>query len=264
MIRATLIGCMALLAACSQPVEPYQPPEIFGRFTSDPFSMIQRAEPVLTPEGQAWVDDFTPDKDPALLCVEAGTAHILFQPNGVIVEQLENGDLKLNDELVYMDGREFPADIELTKPGYSIGYWDGDALYVETRALKGGDILTPYWAPYKPSDALELKRKYYLVALDQRWAALGVADEEVNPLQLDNGRTIQMDLWLTDPNVYAETWHTTKQYRELRSDLLDEDLPNEWGANSGVPQDFIDNYSGDCVLFDDYASEADEILGVSE
>jgi hypothetical protein len=37
--------------------------------------------------------------------------------------------------IIYMDGRQFPANIPLTNYGYSIGHWEGDTLVVETRGL---------------------------------------------------------------------------------------------------------------------------------
>lgn len=36
---------------------------------------------------------------------------------------------------VYMDGRSPPADLELSKYGYSVGHFDGDALVVETTGV---------------------------------------------------------------------------------------------------------------------------------
>jgi len=40
------------------------------------------------------------------------------------------------ERIVYMDGRDHPADVEPTNQGHSIGWWEGDTLVVDTVAFE--------------------------------------------------------------------------------------------------------------------------------
>jgi hypothetical protein len=70
---------------------------------------------------------------------------------------------------IYTDGRDWPADIEPTFSGYSIGKWvdeDGDGKYdvleVETRGLKGPHAYDATGIPFHADNQAVLKERLYL------------------------------------------------------------------------------------------------------
>jgi hypothetical protein len=70
---------------------------------------------------------------------------------------------------IYTDGRDWPADIEPTFAGYSIGKWvdkDGDGRYdvleVETRAIKGPHFYDANGIPFHQDGELVIKERIHL------------------------------------------------------------------------------------------------------
>ena len=94
----------------------------------------------------------------------------------------------------------------------------------------------------------------------------------MNPDALADGRAIAMEVTLDDPLVFTEEWTATKHYREIQSNRNDFGgggmgggmgggvrwEQSEFSQGSGVPQEFLDNYDGGCVLFPEYA-EGDNV-----
>lgn len=106
----------------------------------DPSTFNDVAEPVdsgsLTEKGAAAQAEYTEEDAPESQCVPPPP------PATVVVSLLE---IKRQEEhvlirteefqierIVYMDGREHPADGERTNQGHSIGWWEGDVLVVDT------------------------------------------------------------------------------------------------------------------------------------
>ena len=276
---STFIGLFLLFGCSSSDTGPDVAEDSFvGAYTSDPFSMVQiDGPPELTAEAQEYWDRFTPDMDPAIQCYESGLARNLFSPAGALVELNQEGDLLLSGVVVHINGA-FPEEYGLDQRpvwptslfGHSIGHWEGGTLFVETRGLMSRDILMGH-IPVLPSEKLIVQREYSLIPIDQRWEALGIAPQEVNFFLVPEGRTLQMEVWLDDPEVLTEVWHTIKHYREiddashvLTSDdiaIVDSDDENwessVYSEGSGVPQEFLDNYDGGCVLFPEYAEQVE-------
>lgn len=285
--RLILAAVLAVvLQACSQSYTQSgggdARPDFVAPYTSDPFSMLQRyGPPKLTPKAQEYWDNFTPDMDPAIQCLASTLARNMYSPSGILVDYLENGDVKLSTETVYMDGRDFPAEYAMDKrgswpvseEGYSIGYWEGDSLFVETRGIIERDILMGH-IPIMPSEMLLMKRQFKLIPHDQRWEARGLAPQEGNYFLVseeDGGKTLEMDIWMDDPVNLEEVWHTVKHYREV-SDAstvtTSDDMPvvatnaptwegTDAAKNSGVPAEFLESYDGGCVLFPEYDLDGD-------
>src|SRR5262250_3252989 len=70
---------------------------------------------------------------------------------------------------IYTDGRDWPADVEPSRIGYSIGRWideDGDGkfdtLVVETRGLKGPRVYDATGIPLHADNATVIKERLYL------------------------------------------------------------------------------------------------------
>ncbi|MBX2848666.1 MAG: hypothetical protein KTR16_10110 [Acidiferrobacterales bacterium] len=59
-----------------------------------------------------------------------------FSLAGILVEYLDNSDVRLCNEIVYMDGRDFPQEYAMenrgnwpvSDVGYSIDNWQADSL----------------------------------------------------------------------------------------------------------------------------------------
>ena len=104
--------------------------------------------------------------DPYGYCLPPGTPRINFngapfkiiqtaQVTALLYETLANSTFRQ----VFTDGRPFPADMEPTWLGYSIGRWDGDVFVVESRGFRdGGWLDTLRGRPH--SDALHTIERF--------------------------------------------------------------------------------------------------------
>ena len=70
---------------------------------------------------------------------------------------------------IFTDGRDWPAELEPSFPGYSIGHWidsDGDGRYdvleVETRGFKGPRVLDTTGLPLHDDNQTIVKERIYL------------------------------------------------------------------------------------------------------
>jgi hypothetical protein len=100
---------------------------------------------------------------------------------------------------IYTDGRDWPADLEPSYAGYSIGRWidtDGDgrfdALEVETRGFKGPRTLDSTAIPLHEDNQTVVKERIFSDAAD---------------------RNILYDEIALIDNAFTRPWTVTKQYR---------------------------------------------------
>jgi hypothetical protein len=100
---------------------------------------------------------------------------------------------------VYTDGRKWPADIEPSFSGYSIGKWideDGDGRYdvleVETRGFKGPRVYDASGIPLHADNQTIVKERIYLDKAD---------------------RNLLRDEITTIDNALSHPWTVTKNYR---------------------------------------------------
>lgn len=78
--------------------------------------------------------------DPHVRCKPSGAARLYHTPYGFEIIQVPELQRVFMSgvggphtwRVVYMDGRPHPADLDPTYHGHSIGYWEGDALVVDT------------------------------------------------------------------------------------------------------------------------------------
>ena len=154
----------------------------------------------LTPNGAAINEayDSTLD-DPHLRCVSGGT--IRMEDGPFNYEIIDRGDHILilyqyfnESRRIWMDGRDFPADIEdaWLPMGYSIGHWEGSTLVVETRGMKP-TVWDAVGMPVSASAAL-IERKY-----------------------LDEAGRLHTDYVLNDPDHYERPVYR-HAYRERSPD----------------------------------------------
>lgn len=91
----------------------------------------------LTDTGRAVASAFDLADDPAIQCERFGVFRTILHSDPIEFEifddriEIRGEDLTI-DRTVYMDGRGHPEDIQPTLAGHSIGWYDGDALVVET------------------------------------------------------------------------------------------------------------------------------------
>ena len=110
---------------------------------------------------------------------------------------------------VYMDGRKFPDEIELTPLGYSIGRYEGDSLVIETRAVTP-DIFYAHVSGGSHSEQLYGVERYTVA---------------------ENPRRLLLELTLTDPvvlkqpYVFTKTWVSTPDIKLLLDSC--EDTPGQ-------------------------------------
>lgn len=98
-----------------------------------------------TPAAAAVVEQYTYLDDPALRCISPGLVRISGWPYPLEIVQTEKQVFILYESFhevrrIFLDGRDYPADLPATAMGYSIGHWDDGTLMVETRQLKPGYV----------------------------------------------------------------------------------------------------------------------------
>ncbi len=130
--------------------------------------------------------------EPHTRCKASGVSRQFSTPYGTeLVEVpdlqriyiLDNGGPN-SFRIIYMDGRQFPAKIEPTNYGYSIGHWDGDTLVVETRGLN-----EKFWLDTRGTPHTEQLK------FTERFTRL-------------NMETLQYQATIDDPGAYTRPWTT--------------------------------------------------------
>ena len=105
----------------------------------------------------------------------------------------------LDDRRIFTDGRDWPAELEPTLLGYSIGKWVDttesghyDALEVETRGFRGPRAFDASGIPLHKDNATVVKERIYIDKADPN-----VAHDEVTVID----------------NALTRPWTVTKNYR---------------------------------------------------
>ena len=80
----------------------------------------------------------------------------IIQTHGLIVILYE---LDNTHRQIYTDGRKLPADPQPTWLGYSVGYWEGDALVVDTAGFNDKSWLDAVGHPH--SEALRVQERFH-------------------------------------------------------------------------------------------------------
>ena len=100
---------------------------------------------------------------------------------------------------IFLDGRPFPADMNPTWNGYSVGHWDGDTLVVETRGFRDN-----LW-------------------IDMNGSPMSDAAKMTERIRRPNFGTLDIALTIDDPKTYTKPF-TVKLTQTLEADteLADE------------------------------------------
>jgi hypothetical protein len=162
--------------------------------------------------------------DPQVYCFPTGMPRMMiaYEPMEVIVTPettYVRVDHLADFRRIYTDGRDWPARIQPTFDGYSIGKWvDADrdgrygALEVETRGLRGPRTLD--------ADGLPLHKDNQTVVKER--LALDAAD-----------RNVLHDRITTIDNAFTRPWTVTRDYHREAHPLWPEFLCTE--ANNHIP-----------------------------
>ena len=122
--------------------------DIFSLWDSSRFVDLYLNSGSLTEKGAAAQAEYTLEDSPKSQCIPpvppfmavgTGLLHISMQEEHMLI-QTEEFQI---ERIVYMDGREHPADGERTLQGHSIGWWEGDALVIDTTHF--ADYLEGSW-----------------------------------------------------------------------------------------------------------------------
>src|SRR5690606_19124918 len=91
---------------------------------------------------------------------------------------------------IYLDGREFPQDMQPAWMGYSIGSWEGEELHVETRSMRPGGYPNPQ------SRSLVVQERVKVVE-----------SESAGPM-------LEWEMTLIDPEIYTEPLVIRNYFRQ--------------------------------------------------
>lgn len=131
--------------------------------------------------------------------------------------------------------------------GDSVGHYEGDALVIDTVAIKIGPfaMVDMYGTPHSP--ALHVVERYRLVPYEEARDALernAKENQRVGGAEFDDnyrGKVLQLAFTVEDPNVFTTPWTATITYRPAVgewTDLICAENVHEYhlGKDSAVPR----------------------------
>jgi hypothetical protein len=100
---------------------------------------------------------------------------------------------------IFIDGRPFPADMNPTWNGYSVGRWEGDTLVVQTTGFRDN-----LW-------------------IDMNGSPMSGAAKMTEKMRRPNYGTLEIELTIDDPKVYTKPFTVKLAQRlEVDTELVDE------------------------------------------
>lgn len=157
-------------------------------------------EALLTPAARKAAAEFDLANDPAIDCSPDGDGikHQITAPIPFQIEHFDDHYVFRYEywnavRIVYLDGREPPADFEPSRLGFSVGRFDGDTLVVETTHLKPS-LLGGRDLPIELSPDARVVERYTLT---------------------DDGERLDLVLSIIDPHNFREPY--VDQQSTLRS-----------------------------------------------
>jgi len=172
---------------------------------------LDGSEPPLLPEAQAEYDKNRDLKaqgdrswDPVYQCNIHGVPRILFEtmpfeilqtPKEVLFMYQWNREFRMVD--MNAEHSELPINDYL---GQSVGHWEGDTLVIDTNQLNDMTFLDESGMPH--SESLHVIERYTV---------------------LEDGNTMEVHLWIEDPETFSEAWETVAQFELLPGAKIKED-----------------------------------------
>ncbi len=213
-IRATaLAASLCLSMAGTRAFDDAQYPDLSGQWAriGEPRFVPEGQKAPLTPEYRAIFEANLADQaaggrgtDPSYTCLPPGMPRsmLAYEPMEIVV--MPEATHILIDHIhdsrrIFTDGRAWPADVDPTFAGYSIGRWideDGDgrydALMVETRNLTGPRVFDTTGLPLHGDNQTVIKER---ISLDKNDANL-----------------LHDEITIID-HALSEPWTVTRSYR---------------------------------------------------
>ena len=170
---------------------------------------------ISTPAGLGILNGSTDANNPSIFCHDYGYMRQSLNPLPMAISR--NGDRltfkyeEWNQErTVYMDGRDFPANLEPSQFGYSIGHYDNGDLVIETRGI-AADIYNPFSGGGGYSDQVVGLERYSL---------------QGNPPFLRVEMTLTDPVTLKEPYRFHKEWVATPDLELLEDSCTD--VPGEF------------------------------------
>jgi hypothetical protein len=118
-------------------------------------------------------------------------------------------ELEMQVRRIYMDGRKYPEDYPLTRMGYSIGSWDGDALVIDTALLNDWPVRTsPRSSNTRIRERIYLTRRSLVTARPTAFITLQPISDDV----------LVVEMSVTDETLYREPLQSTVFYQKIKDD----------------------------------------------
>ncbi len=178
----------------------------------------ERNRPPLTPEARAFrtkvrksLGEGVAIYNPTADCFPSGVPYLLAEPVSFELQFSNNRAMMLYEKqefrLIYMDGREHPADFEPSFHGHSIGHWEGSTLVIDTVGIHGRNMqIEPH---IKFTGAMHVT---------ERWTP-------------DGPDSIKVDVTISDPGTLTAPWQVTKTMKRDRDYELIEAICMENNRN---------------------------------
>ena len=208
---------------------------VWMAFASSP-AFMRGAPTPLTEKGQARVDAYYAQygedfAEPGAYCVPPGMPSTMTSIVGYPIEILQTrnrvtmlAEMEMQVRRIYMDGRKHPDDYPVTRMGYSIGHWEGEALVIETALLK--ESLLRGWPR---TEQTRITEKLYLTSRSN-------VNERPSPFIITEpvgDDVLVVELTVTDPALYSNPRKVTMYYQRIEDDaILEYDCPAEHWLNA--------------------------------
>lgn len=137
------------------------------------------------------------------LCKLVGTPHILLlrdpveflqEPNEVTIVYQRDQQVRH----VYLN-EQHPDNLKPTPYGHSIGWYDGDALVVDTVGMSVEGPIDYYGTPH--TEQLHVVERYHVI---------------------ENGAALRADVWVDDPGTFTTPWRAYQRYDRSRRQSYEE------------------------------------------
>jgi hypothetical protein len=230
MVRGLLLGAIALAlalgaGAAAEPAAQSKYPNWKGQWLRvgigqgnawDPTQSVKNQIVPLTPEYQAIYDAARADEeaggqgiDPTYICVPSGMPRemIAVAPMELVVTPETTYialELFSTQRRIYTDGRDFPAKLQPSFGGYSIGHWEDttgsggyDMLVAETRGVRGPHTYDSSGVPFDKDNQAIFKERIFL--------------DKDNP-------NILHDEVTTFDHALTRPWTVTRSYRRIATE----------------------------------------------
>lgn len=137
-------------------------------------------------------NDCLPEGMPSWMLISHNAFEVLFTPGRVtLLGESDSNRLRR----IYTDGREQAEDPDLTYHGYSVGYWEGETLVVDT---------------------VGILPEVYLAVSEGSGVRNGGDMHVTERIYLAGPDTMYIDLVITAPHVLTEPWETRRIYERVR------------------------------------------------